>query len=240
MKTGEARGIYSSVLKSYNEQKFKLSKQREELKERMESTPDGKTRYADEAATLELKYNAVAEKQDEYQNYVNQLMAQWEGKFNSVVAKQQGEAAKDYGEEMGKIMTVARRLMHGDQVPMQDEKKLMEYDKDLYIMAKNAGMMARLEKRKKYDSLWEDEEKKEHEDPMEAADAEEAFTAGPEVVSVESVMEAAAGETESPSRSDNAFRDASAHFSHSSLVFPLKKSFRAKRSNFDFILGRLP
>ena len=197
MKTGEARGIYSSVLKSYNEQKFKLSKQREELKERMESTPDGKTRYADEAATLELKYNAVAEKQDEYQNYVNQLVAQWEGKFNSVVAKQQGEAAKDYGEEMGKIMTVARRLMHGDQVPMQDEKKLMEYDKDLYIMAKNAGMMARLEKRKKYDSLWEDEEKKEHEDPMEAADAEEAFAAGPEVVSVESVMEAAAGETES-------------------------------------------
>ena len=115
------------------------------------------------------------------------------------MAKQQGEAAKDYGEEMGKIMTVARRLMHGDQVPMQDEKKLMEYDKDLYIMAKNAGMMARLEKRKKYDSLWEDEEKKEHENPMEAADAEEAFTAGPEVVSVESVMEAAAGETESES-----------------------------------------
>ena len=123
----------------------------------MESTPDGKTRYADEAATLELKYNAVAEKQDEYQNYVNQLVAQWEGKFNSVVAKQQGEAAKDYGEEMGKIMTVARRLMHGDQVPMQDE------------------------------------------DPMEAADAEEAFAAGPEVVSVESVMEAATGETESES-----------------------------------------
>lgn len=171
MKTGEARGIYSSVLKSYNEQKFKLSKQREELKERMESTPDGKTRYADEAATLELKYNAVAEKQDEYQNYVNQLVAQWEGKFNSVVAKQQGEAAKDYGEEMGKIMTVARRLMHGDQVPMQDEKKLMEYDKDLYIMAKNAWNDGTVGKNaKSYDSLWEDEEKKEHEDPMEAAE----------------------------------------------------------------------
>ena len=77
--------------------------------------------------------------------------------------------AKDYGEEMGKIMTVARRIMHGDQVPMQDEKKLMEFDKDLYIMAKNAGMMAQLKERKKYDSLWEDEEKKEYEDPMEAA-----------------------------------------------------------------------
>lgn len=197
MQTGEARGIYSSVLKSYNEQKFKLGKQKNELKERMESTPDGKTLYADEAATLELKYNAVAEKQDEYQSYVNQLMEQWQSKFDSVVAKQQEEAAKDYGEEMGKIMTVARRIMHGDIVPMQDEKKLMEFDKDLYIMAKNAGMMAKLEKRKKYESLWEDEEKKEHEDPMKEADEEEAFAAGPEVVSVESVMEAATGETES-------------------------------------------
>ena len=107
MKVGEARGIYSSVLKSYNQQKFKLSKQRNELKERMESTPDGKTLYADEAATLDLQYNAVAEKQDEYQDYVDQLMEQWESKFNSVAAKQQDEAAKDYSEEMGKIMTVA-------------------------------------------------------------------------------------------------------------------------------------
>ena len=197
MKVGEARGIYSSVLKSYNQQKFKLSKQRNELKERMESTPDGKTLYADEAATLDLQYNAVAEKQDEYQDYVDQLMEQWESKFNSVAAKQQDEAAKDYSEEMGKIMTVARRTMHGDIVPAQDEKKLMEFDKDLYMMAKNAGMMARLEKRKKYKSLWDDEEKKEREDPMEAADAEEAFAAGPEVVSVESVMEAATGEMES-------------------------------------------
>ena len=89
MKVGEARGIYSSVLKSYNQQKFKLSKQRNELKERMESTPDGKTLYADEAATLDLQYNAVAEKQDEYQDYVDQLMEQWESKFNSVAAKQQ-------------------------------------------------------------------------------------------------------------------------------------------------------
>ena len=70
MKVGEARGIYSSVLKSYNQQKFKLSKQRNELKERMESTPDGKTLYADEAATLDLQYNAVAEKQEDRKSVV--------------------------------------------------------------------------------------------------------------------------------------------------------------------------
>ena len=45
MKVGEARGIYSSVLKSYNQQKFKLSKQRNELKERMESTPGDKVHF---------------------------------------------------------------------------------------------------------------------------------------------------------------------------------------------------
>lgn len=193
MKAGEARGIYSSVLKSYNEQKFKLGKKRNELKDRMKNTPDGEKLYADEAATLELQYNAVAEKQDEYQAYVDQLMEQWNGKFESVSAKQQAESAKEYGEELGKIMAVAQRIMHGDIVPAQDEKKLMEFDKDLYMMAKNIGMLTKLEKRKKYDSLWDDEEKKEREDPMEAADAEEAFADGPEVVSVESVMEAAGG-----------------------------------------------
>ena len=53
MKTGEARGIYSSVLKSYNEQKFKLSKQREELKERMESTPVS-THFSTTAGSAEI------------------------------------------------------------------------------------------------------------------------------------------------------------------------------------------
>ena len=72
-----------------------------------------------------MQYNAVAEKQDEYQDYVDQLMEQWESKFNSVAAKQQDEAAKDYSEEMGKIMTVARRIMHGAIVPalVHDGKK---------------------------------------------------------------------------------------------------------------------
>ena len=194
MKVGEARGIYSSVLKSYNQQKFKLSKQRNELKERMESTPDGKTLYADEAATLDLQYNAVAEKQDEYQDYVDQLMEQWESKFNSVAAKQQDEAAKDYSEEMGKIMTVARRIMHGDIVPAQDEKKLMEYDPKLYMMAKNAAAMLEMRKRKEHKSLWEDEEEKEQISATEEANNTEAFADGPEVVDVETTISNATGE----------------------------------------------
>lgn len=195
MKVGELRQTYSAQLKAYNEQRYKLSVQRNELKEKMEKTQNGAELYADEAATLELKYNAVDEKYNEYKDYMDQLMEQWNAKFDQVVAEQQADAAEDYGQEMGKILQVARRIMHGDIVPMSDEKKLLDFDKDLYQMAKSIGAMAKLEKRKKYKSLWEDEEKKEYDDPMEVADDQEAFAGGPEVVSVEATMEEAAAGT---------------------------------------------
>lgn len=200
MKVAEARSTYSAQLRSYNEQKFKLAKQKQELDEKIKTTENGSVIYANEAATLELVYNAVEEKQNEYQEYMDQLMGQWNAKFNEVASKQQADAAKEYGEEMGKLITVARRIMHGDIVPQSDEKKLMEFDRDLYQMAKNIGMLAKMKDKKEYDSLW-DEEKKEYEDPMEAANEEEAFASGPEIVSVEDTMAAAAPGEETPSES---------------------------------------
>lgn len=200
MKVAEARSTYSAQLRSYNEQKFKLAKQRQELDEKIKTTENGSVIYANEAATLELVYNAVEEKQNEYQEYMDQLMGQWNAKFNEVASKQQADAAKEYGEEMGKLITVARRIMHGDIVPQSDEKKLMEFDRDLYQMAKNIGMLAKMKDKKEYDSLW-DEEKKEYEDPMEAVNEEEAFASGPEIVSVEDTMAAAAPGEETPSES---------------------------------------
>ena len=200
MKVAEARSTYSAQLRSYHEQKFKLAKQRQELDEKIKTTENGSVIYANEAATLELVYNAVEEKQNEYQEYMDQLMGQWTAKFNEVASKQQADAAKEYGEEMGKLITVARRIMHGDIVPQSDEKKLMEFDRDLYQMAKNIGMLAKMKDKKEYDSLW-DEEKKEYEDPMEAANEEEAFASGPEIVSVEDTMAAAAPGEETPSES---------------------------------------
>lgn len=200
MKVAEARSTYSAQLRSYNEQKFKLAKQRQELDEKIKTTENGSVIYANEAATLELVYNAVEEKQNEYQEYMDQLMGQWNAKFNEVASKQQADAAKEYGEEMGKLITVARRIMQGDIVPQSDEKKLMEFDRDLYQMAKNIGMLAKMKDKKEYDSLW-DEEKKEYEDPMEAANEEEAFASGPEIVSVEDTMAAAAPGEETPSES---------------------------------------
>lgn len=198
MKIGEARGIYSTQLRSYNEQKFLLAQQKQELEEKIKKTENGAEIYADEAATLELKYNAVSEKQDEYQEYMNGLMAQWSAEFDKVAAEQQADAAEEYAKDMGKIMMIARRIMHGDIVPAKDEKKLMEFDDKLYQVAKNIGMMVRQNEKKKYKSLWDDEEKKEYEDPVDAADDADAFSAGPEVVDVADTIAAATGETELP------------------------------------------
>jgi hypothetical protein len=188
MKVGEARGIYSAQLKAYNQQKFQLAQQKNDLNEKIKTTENGAVVYADELSSLELTYNAVAEKQDEYQTYMDQLMAKWTSKVNEISTKQNAEAEEEAFNELAKIITVARRLMHGDRVPASDEKKLMEYDSDLYQMAKNAQMMAQTRERKEYESLWGDEEKPENEDPMETADEMDANVGAPEVVDVETTM----------------------------------------------------
>ena len=198
MTVGEARQAYSMQLKSYNVQKCKLAQQKSDLEMKIKTTENGSVVFANEAAALELTYNAVAEKQNEYQNYMDQLMEQWDTKFNEIATQQKVEAEKEGFEDLARIMTVARRLMHGDIVPQSDEKKLMEYDSDLYQMAKNAQMMAQIREkdRKKHESLWEDEEKKEQVDAMEEAEGQEAFAAGPEIVAVEDTMAAAVASME--------------------------------------------
>jgi hypothetical protein len=56
-------------------------------------------------------------------------------------------------------------------------------------------MMAQVKKRKEYKSLWEDEEKKEYEDPLEEADNTETELVGPDIVSVDDVIAAATPST---------------------------------------------
>ena len=189
MKITEARQLYNAQIRAYREQQAALSKQKQELEQKMNTTPDGKNLFAKEAATLELTMEAVNEKQEEYQNYMNKLLEQWSATANMVSAKQQGEAMEDYVEDLGKIMEVARRLMKGGIVPPEDEKKLMEYSMELYQSAKNIGALVKQKEREEYDSLWEDEEEKtEYEDPIETADNAEAFAEGPEIVDVAETM----------------------------------------------------
>lgn len=199
MTVGEARQAYSMQLKSYNIQKCNLAKQKAELDEKIKKTENGAVLYANEAATLELTYDAVAEKQNEYQDYMDQLMEQWSNKFNEIATKENAEAEKEGFDDLRKIFEVVRRMSRGDNVPQSDEKKVMEYDRDMYQMAKQAQMMARIRKkdREDHDSLWDDEEKAERVDANEAAQEQEAFADGPEIVSVEDTMACVSSSAES-------------------------------------------
>lgn len=190
MTVGEARGIYGEQLKAYNEQKCKLAKHKTELDEKIKRTENGAVVYANEAAVLELSYKAVEDKKKEYQEYMEKLMGQWELKFNEIATKENVESEKEGIEDFGKIMEVVRRMTRGDNVPAFDEKKVIEYDPDMYQMAKSAQMVAQMNKKDKenHDSLWDDEKKREPQDPMEIADGQEVFEDGPEIISVEDTM----------------------------------------------------
>lgn len=188
MKIGEAQQLYREQVRAYREQKVSLSKQLQTVRSRMEHLPDKGGQFSSEAATLELTIDALSEKEDEYQEYLDKLADQYCAYWNATVADQQADAAEEYAVNMGKILEVARRIMKGAIVPAEDEKKLMEFDYELYQAAKSIGAMARREKKEEYDSLWGDEEEKEYDDPQEVAENAEAASAGPEIVDVSEVI----------------------------------------------------
>lgn len=188
MKIAEARQLYSTQIRAYQEQHTALFKQKKELEEKMKTEENGNIIYANEAATLELSIKAVEEQKSQYQEYMDKLMQQWNAVANMEVAKQQGEAMEEGMVDMGKIMEVARRIMKGGIVPPTDEQKLMEYSMELYQAAKNIGALVKKE-REEYDSLWEDDEEKTvTEDPTEIADNTESFASGPAIVEVEDTI----------------------------------------------------
>lgn len=190
MKIGEAQSTYSQQIRAYNTARNELYAKKEELNNRINSTPNGAVVYQNEAAVLELQYDAVDKTRQEYQDYMDKLLEQKTAVWNMKVADQQADVMADAAKEQGKVMEVARRIMKGDKVPAGDEKKLMEYDWKLYSMAKNAAAMLELQKkRKEHKSLWDDDEgPKETPDIEGETDDTEAFADGPEVVDVDTTL----------------------------------------------------
>ena len=58
-------------------------------------------------------------------------------------ARQSRDAMKEASDKMSRAMMTASRIMHGRKVSPADEKELMEFNKDLYAMAKNAASLER-------------------------------------------------------------------------------------------------
>jgi len=183
MKVGDARHIYGEQISTYNLQRSCLAQQKKALLEKAKNDTANKDTYEKELEAVNLQYDTITGQQEECQKYMNQVMQMWNAKLEEVLGQEQSDNIKEAMKEMAKIMEVARRIMRGDKVPPQDEKRLMEYDAKLYQMAKSAQITSSNHNKKKYDSLWEDEEgsaeQEEQTDPIAEADAQEITIEGP-------------------------------------------------------------
>ena len=179
MKISEAQSIYRAYRQELVNQTRTLIKQRDEAQKKFETT--GSAQFSEQAATLQLSIEATKEKFEENQKVLDDLAEQHAAIWNAEVSKQQADAMQDMGIELSKIMTVARRMSNGDEVPYTDEKKLLEYSSELYQAAKSAQMIHQMEEHEKYDSLWGEEEEPEEYDPQGKADNAEVQIALPDI-----------------------------------------------------------
>ena len=185
MTIGDAKKIYREQLLNLQNRKKELERQKKQLeqKQRTEADPVKQKQYRDEAVTLELSYQEVNGKYEKNRSVMEQILAQETVVFNQEVTKQQSKSMKKSMQEVAKIMEVARRIARGAKVPVKDEKKLMEYNMELYMAAKNAAAIMELQKKdkEKYDSLWKDkEEAATQSDPAAVAEQAECAVNVPE------------------------------------------------------------
>ena len=186
MKLSDALTKYREYRAELVDQKRTISAQLKNAQEKAEST--GESILWDEAATLQLSLDEAEKKFLDNQEVLDDLTEQYCAAWNAEVARQQSDPETGIAATMGKIMTTVARMCAGDKVPMSDEKKVMEFDSDMYARAKMAQMaMAAIKKRQKeYESLWDDEEGGDY-DPEKAADNTEAAGDLPDIPKTEEI-----------------------------------------------------
>ncbi|MBO7362249.1 MAG: hypothetical protein J6U41_02515, partial [Lachnospiraceae bacterium] len=118
MKISEVRPTYYQNRRELVDQLRSLSKQKEKAEASYRVTGD--SRFSDQAATLELNIKETEKAFEENQAVLDSIAEQHAAIWNMEVSKQQGDAMKEEMENMGKIMTVFRRLANGDTVPLSD------------------------------------------------------------------------------------------------------------------------
>lgn len=186
MKLGDAISKYRDYRQQLCERQKLLTKKLKDAQTNAEMTGD--CMWNEQAATLELSLSENKKLFEENQKVLDGLIEQRVAAFNMEVAKQQADAQGGMYEDLAKIMTTVARMCAGDKVPPSDEKKVMEYDQDMYMAAKQAqaAMASIKERQKEYDTLWEegDNETKEY-NPEDVANNTEAMGDLPEIPSGE-------------------------------------------------------
>ena len=194
MKIAEARRAYATQLSVQRGQRAQLLKQKEKLEQEKtnrlsvagETSGNGVSlelsdEYLKRFTELQERIDTLTDQIKKNEKSLDDVIEMEVGIANSEVAKQQGDAMEEAAEDMAKCLEIARRISRGDKVPAQDEKKLMDFNMEIYQIAKNMAVMNMNKKHKEWESLWEDEkEKQEYADPMETAAKTEIDIAMPE------------------------------------------------------------
>ena len=177
MKISEAASMYRVQLSQQRSQRKELLNQKEKLEKQAQSakksgagvTLELSDEYKKRMQEIEEKIDILNSEIKENEKGLDGIIETEVGIFNAENSKQQADAMKKYAEDMAKCLEIARRISNGDKVPATDEKKLMDFNMEIYMAAKNMSVMNQGKKHKEYDSLWGDEEEKEYADPQEVA-----------------------------------------------------------------------
>lgn len=194
MKIAEARSAYATQLSVQRGQRAQFLKQKEKLEQEKTNRLGAGSETGGNGVSLELSdeyLKRFTELQEQIDTLTDQIKKNEKslddviemevGIANSEVAKQQGDAMEEAAKDMAKCLEIARRISRGDKVPARDEQKLMEFNMEIYQMAKNMATMNMNKKHKEWESLWDDEEERqEYADPMETAADTEMNIAMPE------------------------------------------------------------
>ena len=187
MKISEAASMYRVQLSQQRSQRKELLNQKEKLEKQAQSakkssagvTLELSDEYKKRMQELEEKIDILNGEIKENEKGLDGIIEREVGIFNAENSRQQADAMKKYAEDMAKCLEIARRISNGDKVPATDEKKLMDFNMEIYMAAKNMAVMNMDKKHKEYDSLWGDEEEKQYNDPQEVASNSEINIAEP-------------------------------------------------------------
>lgn len=187
MKISEATSMYRAQLAQQRGQRKQLLEQKKKLekeagidkKNEAGVTLELSEEYQKRMQELQEKIDVLYDEIKQNEKGLDKITETEVGIFNAENSKQQADAMKKYAEDMAKCLEIARRISNGDKVPATDEKKLMDFNMEIYMAAKNMAVMNMDKKHKEYDSLWGEEEEKEYADPQEVASNSEINIAEP-------------------------------------------------------------
>ena len=148
MKLGEAIPKYQAYRNQLHDNQNQIYKKLKEAKEKAEHSDSEE--WSQKVDQLQFSYDEAKSNFDKYESVLDGLKEQWCNASNAENARALADPETGLGATIGKIMTTVARMCAGDKVPYTDEKKVMEYDSDMYARAKQAQMiMASMKKKQK-------------------------------------------------------------------------------------------